>query len=110
MGDLRVVAVGHVDRVVLARSHVEGKWLAVIRLLGVIGHAVMGDHIPEERIRASGEVGRVGKGEDVLDFAHGESFDLSKSRVEETLSKLVKEVRAASLVVWELPPQALDRT
>ena len=49
VGDLRVVAVGHVDRVVLARSHVEGERLAVIGLLRVVGPAVIGDHVLEER-------------------------------------------------------------
>ena len=110
VGDLRVVAVGHVDRVVLARSHVEGERLAVIRLLGVVGPAVVGDHVPEERIRAGGEVGRVGQGQDVLDLAHGEPFDLSEGRVEEMLPQSAEEVGAASLVVWERTPQALDRT
>ena len=52
VGDLRVVAVGHVDRVVLARSHVKGERLAVIGLLRVVGPAVMGDHVLEERVRA----------------------------------------------------------
>ena len=71
MRDLRVVAVGHVDRVVLARSHVEGERLAMIGLLRAVGPAVMGDHILEERVRAGGEVWRVGEGEDVLDLAKG---------------------------------------
>jgi len=63
-----------------------------------------------ERIRAGGEVWRVGEGEDVLDCAHGEPVDLSQGRVEEMLSKSAKEVGAASLVVEEDPPQALDRS
>ena len=95
VGNLRVVAVGHVDRVVLARSHVEGKRLAVIRLLGVVGLAVTGNQVPEERIRAGGEMGRVGEGQDVLDLAHGEPVDLSKVRIEQMLAKTIKEMRPA---------------
>ena len=69
-----MVAVGHVDRVVLPRSHVEGERLAVIGLLRVVGPAVMSDHVLEERVWADGEIRRIREGEDVLDLAQGESL------------------------------------
>jgi len=90
-----VIAVGHVDRVVLARSHVECERLAVIGLLRVVGPAVMGDHVLEIRVRASGEVGRVRKGEDVLDLAQGKSVILSKARSEQMLPELFEEMTPA---------------
>ena len=71
---------------------------------------MVGDHVREERIRAGGEVGRVGQGENVLDLARGEAFNLAKVGIVKSLPKLIEEVRSACVVVGEAPPQALDRT
>jgi hypothetical protein len=105
-----LISWGHVDRVVRARGHVEGELLAVVRLLRVVGPAAVGDHAPEERIRSGGEIGRGGPSQDVLDLAHGEPVDLSGEGFEQMLPQSVEKVGAASLIVGERPPQALDRT
>jgi hypothetical protein len=84
---LRVAAQGIVDRLAPVRIHLKGERLAVIWLLRVVGPAVMGDHVREERVRTGREVRWVRKGEDVFDLGQGKSLSLSEVGIEQMLMK-----------------------
>ena len=70
---LRVVSVRPVHGVGLAFADIDGKRLAAVRLVRVVGVAVCVHERAQERVRTGRMPGRVREGENVLDLAVGEA-------------------------------------
>ena len=93
MGNLGVVTVGHVDSVVLARSHVGGERLAVVRLVQVVFASFGFDGLLEERVGTGCEIGWVREGQDVLVTAQRETFRPAERRVDQLFPESLRKYR-----------------
>ena len=78
MRNLCVVAMSHINGIILSLAHIRGKRLPMIVVRRfIIRSAVLGNEIRDERIRARGIIRRTGQGNDVLVLRNGEAFDMA---------------------------------
>ena len=96
-----MIGVCFVNRVSLALADIHSERLPAVRLVRVVGLAVMLDEIGNERVRAGGVVWRIGQRQNVLVRADGESLDLAEFGVLQLLAQDAEEMLPPFLVIRE---------
>lgn len=108
VGNLGMVRVGLVNRVVLSLRHVDGHWLPAVAHAGVIRFPVAPHELSEERVRARCVVRRVGHCQDGFVGALRKPFGRAKHWVFELLGQQFQEVLAPGLLVQKCLAEAFD--